>query len=98
MDTDSGRLDASANAGARVRRMVGETESMMLVVRSRPEGALLVVDGQERGETPAGIDTRCSSEIPVVLELRAAGYRRWRREVPCQPGLELTFEPRLKRR
>lgn len=88
-------LRRSTGAGARVRPMLGQTESMMVVVRTVPPGALLTVDGKERGETPAGLDTRCDKGTPVTLEVHAEGYRRWRRQVPCQPGLELTFEPVL---
>ncbi len=91
-------LRQSTGAGARVRPMLGETKSMMLVVRSEPPGAVLTVDGVERGETPAGLDTRCEKGRPVILELEAKGFRRWRREIPCQPGLELTFEPKLSPR
>lgn len=78
--------------------MVGTTNSMMIVVQSEPSGAVLTVDGREHGETPAGLDTRCSKDIPITIEVTATGYRRWRRKVPCQPGIELRFTARLRRR
>lgn len=94
---DSDKVAASRKAGADVRPMIGATASMMIVVRSKPDGAVLWVDGEERGETPIGLDTRCDEEAPVVLQLRAPGLRTWRRDVPCQPGIELTFQPVLHR-
>ncbi|MEL6546091.1 MAG: PEGA domain-containing protein, partial [Myxococcota bacterium] len=83
----------SVRGGGRVRPMLGDTDSMMVVVRSTPSGATLTVDGVERGETPAGLDTRCAPDTNVVIQLKARGYRRWRRDIPCQPGVEVTFEP-----
>ncbi|MEL6338777.1 MAG: PEGA domain-containing protein [Myxococcota bacterium] len=94
---DSDKVAASRRAGANVRPMIGTTASMMIVVRSAPDGAVLWVNDEERGETPIGLDTRCHEEASVVLQLRAPGYRTWRRDVPCQPGIELTFQPTLRR-
>jgi tetratricopeptide (TPR) repeat protein len=55
-----------------------------LTVRSRPDGAEVILDGQSRGNTPMGIDRLAPGSYQLVL--RKAGHELWSQTVTVAPG------------
>ncbi|HCF62195.1 MAG TPA: serine/threonine protein kinase [Myxococcales bacterium] len=66
-----------------------------LTVTSRPPGATVLLDGEERGgETPARLEG-LDATVAHRVELRLEGRRPFRTEVPPQSGEELALEAAL---
>jgi hypothetical protein len=58
----------------------------LLSVDTTPEGAVVLLDGALRGETPFSTDFACQEGTPTVLELTHPGYQRTRFELNCVGG------------
>lgn len=57
---------------------------------SQPEGATVLLDGEERGRTPITLTGISAGAHTVVLEL--AGRKRWEQQVSLDPGAEVALE------
>jgi tetratricopeptide (TPR) repeat protein len=55
-----------------------------LIVRSTPEGAEVILDGQSRGNTPLDLENLAPGSYRLVL--RKAGHEFWQREVSVRVG------------
>lgn len=75
-----------------------EPPSASLAVRSRPEGASILVDGAIRGTTPAAIEVRPGRAMRVRLE--RPGFLPAVQTVRCLPGdcgaVDLSLEPDVR--
>jgi len=79
--TSISATDASLDAsGERVRWFQGFGVS----VESVPAGATVVVNGEERGETPITTSVECKPGEPVRVEIRKQGLRAVRRSTRCR--------------
>jgi PEGA domain-containing protein len=54
-----------------------------LLADSKPDGARVIVDGHERGHTPALLTVECDSGRDMVVEMIKEGYAPSRQNVPC---------------
>ena len=75
-----GHAAAEAVVGHRIER------AGVLAVRSLPAGALVYVDGMERGATPVDLTL---PEGDYALELRMSGMSPWQQYVVLKPGKQL---------
>jgi hypothetical protein len=71
--------------------------SFLLQVFSTPPRARVMIDGQERGTTPAVTNIPCRSGQIVEVIVDLAGHRRWQRQLPCLPGESAALEVKLDR-
>lgn len=66
-----------------------------LVLRSRPSGGRVTLDGQQMGVTPLSLSGLKPRKVQLVIE--TSGYRRFAQTVTLRPGATLTLEPTLRR-
>ena len=78
------------------RSLTAAPTSMLLVVRSTPVGAVIRVNGEDRGVTPAVIEVACTSARNTV-QLERQGFESWAVEVPCYAGTEARVDQALTR-
>jgi hypothetical protein len=69
--------------------------SSILVVTAVPEIARVAVNGVEVGTTPLAVEHPCRAGEVLRVEVAAAAYQTWRRDVACVERGELRLMPRL---
>lgn len=71
--------------------------SFLLQVFSTPSQARVIIDGKDRGTTPAVTNIPCKTGQVVEVQVELAGHARWRRKLPCLPGESAVLEVKLER-
>jgi hypothetical protein len=67
--------------------------SFYLDVRTKPAGAVVRVNGRERGVTPLLINITCVADDPVTIEVERRGHEPERTITRCAPGKTFSFAP-----
>jgi hypothetical protein len=67
-----------------------------LDVRTRPAGAVVRVNGRERGVTPLLLNIGCVAGDPVTIEVERRGHEPERTVTRCAPGKTFSFTPTLR--
>ena len=76
----------------------GVAPGFVVRVESTPaDHGIVWIDGVERGPSPFVGNARCRDGEPVVIEVRADGFRPWTRTVACRDGGSLDARARLER-
>lgn len=88
---DAATAPTSAPASAGVTKATAA-----LVLRPRPSGGRVTLDGQQMGVTPLSLSGLKPHKVLLVIE--TVGYRRFAQTVTLRPGATLTLEPTLQRR
>ncbi len=73
------------------------TPGFMAEITSEPSSAEILIDGVPRGATPFVGNVKCQTDEPVRLEVRAAGWDSWKRDIKCREGGSLEVRARLER-
>lgn len=79
-------------AGEKVRWFQG----FGLSVQSAPPGAQVVVDGQDKGQTPLVTSVECTVGEPVAVEVRKPGRKPQRRTTVCRKDQLVELEIQLR--
>jgi len=73
-----------ASPGRRLNVQMEKTATGALAVKSKPDGAEVILDGQSRGNTPLEVEGLAPGSYHLVL--RRAGHEFWSREVVVKGG------------
>lgn len=66
-------------------------------VSSSPAGARVLVDGDEKGETPLAASVDCEPGREVQVRIEKAGYRAQRRSLRCRADALVRLSARLEK-
>lgn len=72
-------------------------QGFALVLESEPSGALVLVNGKSRGETPSSLTPECEPGEPLKIEFSLRGYERALHETRCREDTLLRVLARLRR-
>lgn len=72
-------------------------QGFAISVTSSPEGARVLVDGDEKGETPLAASVDCEPGREVQVSVEKAGYRAQRRAVRCRADALVRLSVRLEK-
>lgn len=86
-----------AGGGNPVAGFLGPSKGFLARIGSQPPGATVLIDGKARGVTPFLGNVACAQGEKVRLEIEAAGYAPWRRELECREDGQLEVDARLSR-
>lgn len=77
-------FEDAAEKGSQAIRSTGLFRRQIeLLVDSTPDGARVIVDGKERGHTPALLTVECDSGGEMRIDLIKEGYTTAKQKVPC---------------
>ncbi len=69
----------------------------ILMVESEPESASVLVDGSDKGNTPASITLDCVPGKPIKEEVTRKGYARAQHLTPCRTDTMIKLNVRLRK-
>ncbi len=74
-----------------------EFDGAILMLESEPEGAALVVNGKDEGETPISVGLDCKPGARLVIEFTLRGYERAKHTTRCPENALLKVTARLRK-